>query len=119
MKTADYDLQNGDKSCWYQVACMCREKDCNMTIDMSYEDGIMSISFYKDLHASVYWGDTNFFTRLWRRIKIAARMLFIGYIEISEEHLIKDEKHIDAFIEALKEGKETIKNERSLRTILD
>lgn len=111
METAEYNNEKF-QAIWYQVACDCQDKDCNMTIELSYEDGFLSLMMYKDLQASVYWGDANFFTRLWRRIKIASRMLFTGYIEISEEHLIRDEEHIDAFIKALKEGKQRIKNEK-------
>jgi len=96
------------KSIFYQVGCGCGNKECNMVVELEYDEGTMYLNFYKDVAFSVYWNDTNIFTRTWRRIKYALRILFTGHIELEETHVFHDPEHIDAFIEALLEGKERL-----------
>ena len=98
------------KSIFYQVGCGCGNKDCNMEVELEYDEGTMYLNFYKDVAISVYWDDHRFLSKLWRRIKYALRILFVGYIKMQETHVFNDPEHIDAFIDALKEGKERLIN---------
>lgn len=92
---------------FYQVACGCGDKDCNMVIEIEYneESKRVYLSFYKDICLSIYWHDENWFKRQWRRIKYAARILFTGFVKMEEVHIFKDPEHVEAFIKVLEYGK--------------
>ena len=83
-------------SVFYQVGCSCGSKDCNMICELEYNEGALFLNLYKDVSLSVYWDDTNFFKRFWRRIKYATRMLFVGYVTLEESHIL-----FSAFISSL------------------
>jgi hypothetical protein len=107
MKTEEFD-----DSVYYRLPCSCGSKDHDVTLEFEHDKDIPDMLFlnmYKDLAWSSYWGDTNFFQRIWRRIKTALRILFVGFIEVEESFILRGEDHIDAFIEALKEGKRLMK----------
>ena len=110
MKTAEYD-----NSIFYRVACSCGDDEHDLTIEFERDPkcpDMIFLNFYKDLAWSSYWGDTNFFSRLWRKLKTSLRILFVGYIEIEESFIIEGENHIDSFIKALEEGKEYINDNK-------
>ena len=108
MKTEEFD-----ESVYYRLPCSCGSKDHDVTLEFECDKkipGMIFLNMYKDLGWSSYWGyNDNFFTRFLSRIKTAFRILFIGYIEVEESFILKGEDHIDAFIEALKEGKRLMK----------
>lgn len=52
------------------------------------------------------WGSPPFYERWWARIKASLRILFTGYIELNADFMIQDVDHLEAFIEALEEGKQ-------------
>jgi len=93
---------------FYQVGCGCGNKDCNMTLELENCDSNMYLNMSKDLAFSVYWGEGNIFTRLWKRIKYASKLMFIGYIKVEESHVFNNSEQIEAFIEALNEGREKL-----------
>jgi hypothetical protein len=109
MKT--FDLKDAT---FYEVSCDCGVHECNMTLELEYapEFDEIFMNFYKRVAISVYWNDANFLTRIWRRIKYCLQIIFTGKIELTETHIFRDIEHIDAFIEAMKEGKEKMLNER-------
>lgn len=110
MKTNEYE-----NSIFYRVACSCGSDDHDLTIEFERDPKIpdmIFINFYKDLAWSSYWGDSNFFGRMWRRFKTSLRIFFIGYIEVEESFILQGEEHIDSFIRALEEGKEYIKTRK-------
>ena len=110
MKTDEYE-----DSIFYRVACSCGSDGHDLTIGFERDPNMpdmIFINFYKDLAWSSYWGDSNFFTRIWRRFKTSLRIFFIGYIEVEESFILQGEKHIDSFIKALEEGKDFIKSKK-------
>jgi hypothetical protein len=107
MKTAQYD-----KAVYYRMACDCTSPNHDMTIELETDEDFLSLHLYCDLEADIHWGDTNRFQRLWKRIKIAARVIFTGYMKVGEEFLFQEEKHIDSFINALEEGKQLLKEKK-------
>lgn len=48
------------------------------------------------------------YNTIWRRIKDAFTILFIGFLKINRDFLILEGEHIDSFINALIEGKDKI-----------
>lgn len=110
MKTNEYE-----NSVFYRVACSCGSDEHDLTIEFEKDSkcpDMIFLNFYKDLAWSSYWGDSNFFGRIWRRLKTSLRIFFIGYIEVEESFILQGEEHINSFIKALEEGKKHIKNEK-------
>ena len=108
MKTEEFD-----DSIYYRLPCSCGSDDHDVTLEFEHDKkfpGMLFLNMYKDLSWSSYWGDVNIFQIIWRRIKISLRILFVGYIEVQESFIFKGEDHIDAFIEALHEGKLLMRN---------
>jgi hypothetical protein len=107
MKTNEFE-----DAVYYRVACSCGSDDHDLTIEFERDPELpdmLFLNFYKDLAWSSYWGDSNFFNRIWKRFKASLRIFFVGYIEVEESFIIQGEEHIDSFIKALEEGKQFIK----------
>ena len=107
MKTAEYD-----DSVYYRLPCSCGSDDHDITLEFEHDKkfpGMLFLNMYKDLAWSSYWGDRNIFERIWKKLKVAFRILFVGYIEVEESFIFQGEDQIDSFIEALTEGKESMK----------
>lgn len=116
-KTSDKVMKlNEYKDCvFYRVGCMCGSSYCDLTMEMEYDPELNSIIlvFYKELiysswfgliiNAKLYWLRDK-----WQRIKGAVKLLFTGKIHLEESLILKDTKHIDAFITALQEGKQKL-----------
>ena len=103
MKTAEFK-----DSVYYRLPCACGSKDHDVTLEFEHDKKIPEMLFlnmYVNLAWCSQWGDTNFFERIWRRIKASLRILFVGYVEVEESFIFSGEDHIDSFIEALHEGK--------------
>jgi hypothetical protein len=107
MKIAQYDTAVS-----YRMACDCTSPHHDMTIELETDEDFLSLHLYADLETDVYWGQTNFFQRCWRRIKIALRVLLTGHMKVGEEFLFQTDQHIDSFINALQEGKQLLKKKR-------
>jgi hypothetical protein len=107
MKTGQYD-----HAVFYQVSCDCGSKDHQIMLEMDVDDGIFILHFYGDFETTAYWGKPNWFIRQWKKIKLTLRLWFIGYIQMEQEFLLIDDKHIDSFIGALEEGKQLLKEKR-------
>lgn len=101
MKMADFDT-----GVFYKVDCSCGDDDDITTIEIDCDYGILSLNFYKKLEWSAYWGDRNFFERIWHRIKGSLKMLFTGYVYVEGSTIMQSNEHIDNFIAALEEGKQ-------------
>jgi hypothetical protein len=98
---------------FYRIACDCGSPDHDMGLEIEFDEyPMMTLHIYKDLEASTYWGQPNWFQRQWKKIKFSLRLFFTGYIKVQEELLIQDEEHIDSLIQALQEGKEILKKKR-------
>jgi len=91
----------------YAVHCDCGSTDhtCTMCFEANKDFGY-SIQFYYDLCYSGAFYDSNKLMALWRRIKDALRLIFIGYVELQGDFVICQPEHFDNFLEALKEGKQ-------------
>jgi hypothetical protein len=126
MKTDEYKDE-----IFYRVACRCGSKDCDMhlTLKLDRKYGMISMLFEKQLIVTSDWWDTkpvwfdffgdpwevtkenlkNWFKNLLSKIKnkiIYTWKLWIhGYIETSADLLFSDEKHIEAFVDAILSGK--------------
>lgn len=98
--------------CLYRVACGCGCKDCDMTLELEKTEGLDSeifLNMYKDLHWASYWDpNKTWYGRIWERIKVAARILFIGRIKV-EECFVMEKSQIEAFIKAIEDAKKDIK----------
>lgn len=99
---------------FYRVACDCGSDEHDLHFEFENDPEIpqmIFLNFYKKLLWSSYWGDNDkWYKNFWLRIKGATKMIFTGYVEVEESFILRGEKHIDSFIEALEEGKQYIKD---------
>jgi len=105
MKSDDFD-----SSIFYKIDCDCMDNNCIITIEMEYDERFndITLTFFKKIALSSHWGNLNFFKRQIKNIKAALKILFTGYIELEGSFIISEKEHIEAFIEALNEGKDKI-----------
>ena len=108
MKVHEYD-----DSVTYRVACDCEDPECDMLIDLEIDHKINMIflTMSKTLRWSSYWGDNPWYTRMWIRLKCAAKVILTGYIELTESFVMK-ESQVDGMIKALEEGKQILSDNR-------
>lgn len=106
-----------DKSIWYRVACMCGSEYCDLTLELEDSGhGQIHLNMYKQLRASAHWGFTgkwgwfDFLRVFTNKIRMCFVIMFKGSIEVSESLIINDPKHLDEFVEALKDGQEYLKS---------
>jgi hypothetical protein len=108
----DADGVAGGVSVFYRIACNCTDQDCDMVLEIEKDDDYHGIylNIYKHLKASAHWGYTSEwepfdFVRVFiNKIRMCCRIMFKGYIEVSEAFIMREEKHIESFREALLEG---------------
>ena len=102
MKIKEYS----DGSSSWRVACDCHDPnhDCQLWFERSVEDEprIQDISLMLSMEVGIY-KNYNLLENLWRRISIAAKVLFTGYHTATGE-VILDEDGIKALQFALKQG---------------
>lgn len=116
---------------FYRVACHCGSADCDMhmtlTLDRKY--GMISMLFEKKMIVTSNWWETkpvwfdifddtwketkenlrnwvwNLLSKFKNKIKVTWNIWIHGYIETSADLLFNDEKHIEAFVDAILSGK--------------
>jgi hypothetical protein len=124
----------------YRAACQCGNPKCDLSLELEYDREIndVTLTLYKDLYYCSYWfadcrdsfkwvtkilgkkrgvdvqdwlEDKYYIAKdIWYRLKGAVRLLFTGRIELEEAFLFENEEQIDAFLNALNEGKIQIHN---------
>ena len=102
MKIKEYE----DGSSSWRVACDCHDPnhDCQLWFERSVEDEprIQDISLMLSMEVGIY-KNYNLLENLWKRITIAAKVLFTGYHTATGE-VILDEDGIKALQFALEQG---------------
>ena len=102
MKIKEYS----DGSSSWRVACDCHDPnhDCQLWFERSVEDEprIQDISLMLSMEVGIY-KNYNLLEDLWKRITIAAKVLFTGYHTATGE-VILDEDGIKALQFALEQG---------------
>jgi len=102
MKIKEYP----DGSSSWRIACDCHDPnhDCQLWFERTVEDEphIQSLGLMLSMEVGIY-PRYNFFENLWRRITIAAKVLFTGYHTATGE-VILDEDGIRALQFALEQG---------------
>lgn len=105
-------------SVFFRLACDCMRADCDMELELEFEPefSMIYLNMTKELHASAHWGYTDkwyyfdFIRVFINKIRMMCRILFFGYIEVSETLIFRDSKHIDEFLTALEEGRRYLVN---------
>jgi len=97
---------------YYRASCDCGASHCDLTIELERDKEVDMIfmNMYKDVHWCSYWQADGFFKETWVKIKAALRILFNGHIKVEESFIFKGDDHIDAFLNAIKEGRDYLKN---------
>ena len=93
----------------YRLACSCTlpDHDVHIDIELDKEHDIVTLTFYKKMRYADWWGvNQNFIRRIWRRILGVWKLIWFGEIELEEEMLLMEERHIDSFIAILNKAKQ-------------
>jgi len=95
--------------------------DLMIFIEKDDEYNRVNIQFYIDVELNKYFELWNyghilgkvkhFIDVVWNRIKITFKVLFKGHITLEQDFIIDDEEQLDAFINALNEGRKYVKGE--------
>lgn len=118
---------------FYRIACNCGSSDCDMhmTLKLDRKTGYISMLFEKKMLTSTSWDIQSvyfdifddpwettkenliqWFKNLWikfkNKLKYTWDIWIHGYIESSADLLINEEKHIEAFVDAINSGKEEL-----------
>lgn len=93
----------------YKVSCGTGEHSLYM--EFEYDENIPNylwLNFHKKIGWSCYWSTKGWFQSLRKRFSGSLTLFFKGYIELEETFTLDGIEHIDAFIDALQEGKNRI-----------
>lgn len=99
-------------SVWYRASCSCgggEDCDCDIEFEIDKDFGFISLNFNKKIAYSSYYNNDFWFQRLWSNIKAAFKIMFTGYINMEASFMIQGDDQLDAFLEALTEGKDKVK----------
>ena len=94
---------------YYRVACDCGDEECDATLELEKDGGIIWLRIYKQI--GWYRNGYNWFEKTWEKTKAVFNIIFNNCLETQGEMVLKGEEHIDAFIEALEEGKRKLREE--------
>lgn len=102
---------------YYQATCGCGNSECGLTIELEYDPEMndVSLTMYQTLTYCTWFGIMTFdklywFKDMYRRIGGALKLLFTGRIRLEESFLLRDTEQMDAFITAIQEGREKVKD---------
>jgi hypothetical protein len=77
---------------WFKTICDCTHNDCTQTIAIEQDkdlNGAITIQLYNNIYLRAYY--EKWYKNLWRRIKLAFRILFIGWIEMEGDIILRGE----------------------------
>ena len=92
-------------SVYYRIECGCGNPEHDFQIEFTHNDVIVEMILSTTIYWKNYYACCHWHERLWKRIVASFKLLFGGYIEMQGDFILREEKHIDSFIEALEEGK--------------
>ena len=115
-----------DKALYYSVQCDCGDSECGSIVEIEVDDEfkLIQLNFYKDVFFDFWrYPDTfnkddgflqwvirnkiiNVTKRFFYRWKKAIILAFTGEIKLNGDFVLIDIDHINAFIEALQEGRD-------------
>lgn len=104
----------GDDSIWYRIGCDCMNKECDACMEFEYDKklNLLFLNFYKDVVVCEPFDDDESIIdkleRYWKRFCKSMKLLFTGYLKMEESFHLREEDHINNFIDALKEGRDYI-----------
>jgi hypothetical protein len=88
---------------WFKTTCACG--DSNHSIDfILLGDDDWSDEPSMEFSVKVVpagWGMDKFFKNMWWRVRVAIKLIFLGFIDMEESFMFRDEKQVDAVIKAL------------------
>ena len=102
----------------YRIACMCRDPNCDLYINIDYEiDKTLNppyintnLVFYRKLTCACFYKSYQFQRFIWR-IKTCLQILFKGYIEVESEFILEGKSHVKDMIDVLQDAYNQIDKE--------
>lgn len=114
MKRSEF-IDHPEPVIYYKADCACGSSECSLILELEYDKyiGDISLTIYNDLAYCSWWYIKNetkfyFFKDIYRRVKGALKLLFTGKIRLEGNFIFSDIDQIDAFINALEEGKKKL-----------
>jgi len=114
MRTSEF-IGNPEPAIYYRANCGCLDPECGINMELEYDKDIedVTLSLYTDMVYCSWWCIKNnskfyFFKDMYYRIKGALRILLTGRVKLEEAFLFSSAEQFDAFIAALKEGREKL-----------
>ncbi len=87
----------------YRAQCACLDENHRHDIIIEVDDfGEINIRIFTNLE--FYDDEKNWFLKIWKRIKLAFRVIFIGYGYLNSTLLFDNNEQISDYIKALNEG---------------
>lgn len=108
MKTSEYNTK--DPSITFRIACDCQSPECDLWAEFGISDSLPCLTLTKTL--GFYPRGFNFLETWKNKVKGIYNILFKGYLETEVSLYFHGEEHIQAFIDALEEGKEFIREKK-------
>lgn len=85
----------------FKSECQCGAHDLHVTIERDAEGGFVSLGFYDGVYLVNQLEDAPWYKRLWKRLRIAYKVLFHGQCEIEYEFVFKNREHVNEFVDFL------------------
>ena len=98
------ELGKWDNGVMLRASCACTDKDCDMGIEIERDDGFIYLNLYKTLTASSYYNDgkdNSWFREKYKRVKMALKILFFGYVESEAGFIFDSGEQLTDFVETL------------------
>ena len=97
---ADNISWNLDDYISFKTECACFDHDMYIRIEKEEPSDMLVMSISDKMYIDEIY-TKNFIKRLFYRIKVALKILFLGYHEFDYEFVFKNKEHIEDFINYL------------------
>lgn len=105
-------LKQFKDSTFYKAQCACGDSDHEQTIEVEYVSEINSIdiNLYQKAYLNIYYRYDSTWVQFKNRIYWMWKILTQGYIEVQTTFTFDSQESIEAYIDALNQGIDHIKN---------
>ena len=99
-------LDEGKDYIWFSSQCDCNDTKHTNSIFIEYDKDLNRVvaNLSSALRIDCDYPQYSKFKRLWIRLKLGLRFLWMGEMEMLEEFYFKDKEHIEDYITAITSG---------------
>ena len=103
----------------FKTTCDCSSNDHSVGViveTLGKDDKRPLVSLYFKCGRRDHYINTNIFQRIFRRISDSLKILFTGYLDLDEEFIFRDTKHLRDFRNTLEEAIKQVEGTTSKET---